>query len=108
MHNCRKSERLLRFLVQSFLFADCFGHGPCFDKVVDVMEVALVKENHLFNCFGNHVSFHPLQCRSLCGHKEMHHVHLFQGQQLYFLVDAARVPDQAAVSANHTVARDNA
>ena len=51
--------------------------------------------------------FPPLQRRSLCWHKEMLHVRLFQGQQLYFLADAARVPGQAAAGANHTVARDN-
>ena len=50
MHHRRQLQRQLRLIIQPFLLSNGFGKRPYLEKMVDIVQVALIKGDHLFNC----------------------------------------------------------
>ena len=49
MHDSRQFQRPLRLLVQPFLLSNGFGKRPHLEEMIDIVQVSLIKGDHLFN-----------------------------------------------------------
>lgn len=50
MNHRRQLQRQLRLTIQPLLLSNGFGKRPHLEKMVDIVQVALIKGDHLFNC----------------------------------------------------------
>ena len=50
MHHRRQLQRQLRLTIQPLLLSNGFSKRPYLEKMVDIVQVALIKGDHLFNC----------------------------------------------------------
>ena len=60
MDNSCHLQRFLCFWIQSFGLADVLCKGPYLQKMINIMNISLIKICHFFNCSSNfHIVFPP-------------------------------------------------